>query len=119
MSLLAKLMVVSAGLTLVGACGQSNQGVTAKPTTSNCSATACTVSYPAKARNNQDSTGGPGITVLGVDTQLATIGQGAALLKVGSGSVSLTQGESVTQAGLVAKLDNLSATEAVVTFKKA
>jgi hypothetical protein len=110
---------VLTGLLLLGTCGQSSGGATAPPTTANCSATTCTVTYPAKARNGQASTGGPGITVLGVDTQLMTIGQRAALMKVGTGSVTLTQGESGTQAGVVAKLMSMSDTQAVVTFTKA
>lgn len=103
----------------MAACGQSSGGASAAPTTSNCSATACTVSYPAKARNDQASTGGPGITVLGVETKLETIAQGAALMRVGAGAVTLTPGESVTQAGVVAKLTSMSETQAVVSFTKA
>jgi hypothetical protein len=108
-----------AGLVLIAACGQSAGGATAAPTTSNCSVTACTVTYPAKARNNQDSIGGPGIQVLGVDTKLFTIGQGAALMRVGDGSMTLNQGQSQKQAGMVVKVLSLSDTAAVVTFTKA
>lgn len=115
----AKFVVFLSGLALLGACGQSAGGESASPTMSNCSATACTVSYPAKARNNQDSSGGPGITVLGVDTQLETIGQGAALFRVGTTSLNLTEGQSATQAGLGVKLTSLTPSQAVVTFTKA
>jgi hypothetical protein len=62
--------------------------------------------------------GGPGIPVLGVATKSATIGQGAAVMRVGDGSVTLDQGRSTKQAGVVVKV-SLSATQAVVTFTKA
>jgi hypothetical protein len=106
-------------LVALAACGQSNAGESAKPTTSNCSATACTVSYPAKARNNQASAGGPGISVLGVDTQLVELGQGAALMRIGSTSANIEQGKSATLAGLTATVTSLTSTEAVVAYKKA
>lgn len=107
-------------LVALAACGQSNAGESAKPTTSNCSATACTVTYPAKARNNQASAGGPGISVLGVDTKLVEIGQGAALMQIGSSpATNIEQGKSTTQAGLTATVTTLTSTEAVVAYKKA
>ena len=114
-----KVVVLVPVVVALAACGQSNAGETAKPTQSNCSATACTVTYPAKARNNQASAGGPGISVLGVDTQLVEIGQGAALMKIGSGSATISQGQSATQSGLTATVTSLTDTQAVVTFKKA
>jgi|GEM_PF-4197082 len=104
-------------LALAAGCGSGSGGTEAKPT-STCSSSMCTVNYPAKERNNQDSMGGPGITVFGVDTALATIGQGAALLRVGSGPISLTKGETANTNGLIVKLVDLSPTQAVVTYTK-
>jgi len=104
------------GLLLSG-CGQKSGGATASPT-SQCTANSCTVTYPAVFRNNQGSTGGPGITVLGVDTQLASISQGLALLRVGTGAVSLEAGKSQQAAGLTVKAVSLAQDNAVISYTK-
>jgi hypothetical protein len=54
-----------------------------------------------------------------VETQLSTIAQGAALMRVGDGSVTLAQGQSAKQSDVVAKLTSMSDTQALVTFTKA
>jgi len=63
--------------------------------------------------------GGTDVQVLGVATKPATIGRGAALMRAGDGSVTLDQGRSTEQAGVVVEVVSLSATRAVVTFPKA
>jgi hypothetical protein len=113
----AAVTVLLPGLILLGACGQSGGGARLAPASSQCSATACTVAYPAVTRKGQASTGGMGTNVLGVATALIEINQGTAMLRIGTGAaVSLMQGKSVTRADLKAALTRLSSTEAVFGF---
>jgi hypothetical protein len=112
----AALTAVAMGLLLSG-CGQKNGGATAAPT-SQCTGNTCTVTFPAVFRNNQGSTGGPGTTVLGVDAQLFSMGQGQALMRVNGQSVTIAQGASQTVGDLTVKAVTLAETSAVITFTK-
>jgi hypothetical protein len=112
----AALTAVAMGLLLSG-CGQSNGGATAAPT-SQCTGDTCTVTFPAVYRNNQGSTGGPGTTVLGVEAQLFSMGQGSALMRVNGQSVTLAQGASQTVGDITVKAVTLAQTSAVITFSK-
>jgi hypothetical protein len=112
----AAVTAVAMGLLLSG-CGQKNGGATAAPT-SQCTGDSCTVTFPAKYRNNQGSTGGPGTTVLGVDAQLFSMSQGSALMRVNGQSVSLNQGQSQTVGDLTVKVISLAEESAVVSFTK-
>jgi hypothetical protein len=112
----AVLSAAALGLLLSG-CGQKNGGATAAPT-SQCTGDTCTVTFPAKYRNNQGSTGGPGTTVLGVDAQLFSISQGAALMRVNGQSLSLNAGQSQKVGDLTVKVISLAEESAVVSFTK-
>jgi hypothetical protein len=112
----AALTAVAMGLLLSG-CGQKNGGATAAPT-SQCTGDTCTVTFPAVYRNNQGSTGGPGTTVLGVDAQLFSMGQGQALMRVNGQSVTITEGASQTVGDITVKAVTLAQTSAVITFTK-
>lgn len=107
-----------ATVSLLAGCGKENTGGTDAKPTSSCTASTCTVTFPAKARNNQASMGGTGLDVFGVSTALAEIAQGEALLKIGPGSISVAQGETATSNGLTVKVISLSETQAVVSFTK-
>jgi hypothetical protein len=111
------VLLTSALALLVSGCGQSNGGAASKPT-SQCVASICTVTYPAVFRNNQGSTGGPGITVLGVDTKLEEIVQGAALMRIGDKAVSLEPGATQQAAGLTVTAISLARDNAIITFTK-
>jgi hypothetical protein len=78
----------------------------------------CTVTYPAVFRNNQGSTGGPGITVFGVDTKLEEIAQGQALMRIGGQAVTLAAGASQQAAGLTVTAISLGRDNAIINFTK-
>ena len=106
-------------LLLLAGCGnaESTGGTDAKPT-STCAGTTCTVTFPAKHRNNQGSEGGPGTTVFGVDAQLETIEQGQGLFKVGGGPLTLAEGATGKAGGLTVTVVTLAPESAVVKFTK-
>jgi hypothetical protein len=114
----ARVAVLSAALGLLASgCGQSSGGASAAPK-SQCVDVICTVTYPAVFRNNQGSTGGPGITVFGVDTKLEEISQGQALMRIGGQAVTLQPGASRQAAGLTVTAMSLAPDSAIINYTK-
>jgi hypothetical protein len=114
----ARVAVLSAVLGLLaGGCGQNSGGASGAPK-AHCVDVICTVTYPAVFRNNQGSTGGPGIAVFGVDTKLEEIGQGQALMRIGGQAVTLQEGASQQAAGLTVTAVSLARDNAIINYTK-
>ncbi len=115
---ICRFVVPVAALLTLTACG-GGAGGTSKQATLDCQgSTKCTVTYPAKARNNQSSSGGPPAEVLGVQTQLFSIAGGMANFRIADTPVSLEQGEKKKVGNLSVQAVEVTSTSAVLTYTK-
>ncbi|MGQ0842841.1 MAG: hypothetical protein ACT4QF_01780 [Sporichthyaceae bacterium] len=109
---------IAAALTvLLCSTGCSGAGGTDRAASVSCDGTAtCTVGYPAKARPNQSSSGGPPAQVFGHQTQLFSISGGQALLRIAEQPVTLTVGDKRRVGDIVAEAIEVTETLVVLRF---
>lgn len=107
--------VLGIAVTAVAGCGG---GGTDRAATLDCRGSTCTVAYPAKARNNQSSSGGPPAEVLGVQTQLFSISGGQALFRIADQSVTLEPNKKQKVGPFTVEAVDLTDTSAVVRYTK-
>jgi hypothetical protein len=112
-----RFVAVAALLTLA-ACGGRGTGGTNEAANVACEGDVCTVTYPAKARNNQSSSGGPPAQVLGVETKLFSISGGAANFRIADEPVSLEAGKKTTVGDLSIQAISVEDTAAVLKISK-
>jgi hypothetical protein len=109
--------VVAAMAVLLCGTGCSGAGGTDRAASVSCDdTTTCTVGYPAKARNNQSSSGGPPAEVFGRQTQLFSISGGQALLRIAEEPVTLTVGDKRRVGDIVAEALEVTETLVVLRF---
>jgi hypothetical protein len=104
-------------LAVLSACGGNGTGFN-KAATVSCSGDDCTVTYPAKARNNQSSSGGAPAQVLGVQAQLYSIAGGQANFRIADQPVTIEAGKKKTVGDLTVQAVSITDTEAVLKISK-
>lgn len=114
-------MTVRAGIALVAACvvvTGCGSGGSSKEATVACEGGTCTVTYPAKARNNQASSGGPPAEVFGEKTQLFSIAAGEATFRIADEEVRLAAGGTKKLGPFTVRAVEVTDTSAVLTYTK-
>lgn len=110
-------MAKRAGFALVGALFVVT-GCGGRDATVACEGSTCTVTYPAKARNNQASSGYGPVEVLGETTQLFRIAGGEATLRISDREVHLTAGKTQRVGPFTVQGVEITDTSAVLTYTK-
>lgn len=105
-------------LTVLSACGGNGTGFNKAATVDDCPGEVCTVTFPAKARNNQSSSGGAPAQVLGVQAQLFSIAGGQASFRINEQPVTIEAGNKKTVGDLTVQGVSVIDTEAVVKISR-
>lgn len=114
-----RYVVAGALLAVLSACGGNGTGFNKAATVDDCPGEVCTVTFPAKARNNQSSSGGPPTQVLGVQAQLFSIAGGQANFRIDDQPVAIEAGKRKTVGDLTVQAVSILDTEAVLKISKA
>ncbi|MGQ0845225.1 MAG: hypothetical protein ACT4QF_13945 [Sporichthyaceae bacterium] len=115
-------MRLRAGTALVATCFAvtgCGSGGSDKKATMACEGASCTVTYPAKARNNQSSSGGPPAEVFGEQTQLFGIAGGQATFRIANEEVRLTAGAKREVGPFTVQALEVTDTSVVLKYTKA
>lgn len=115
---MGRFVVLGAALLALTACGDRGTGGTKEQAAVDCAGEVCTVSYPAKARNNQSSSGGPPAQVLGVATQLFSISGGQANFRIDEQPVTLEVGKKTTVGDLSVQAVEIIDTKVVLKISR-
>lgn len=83
-----------------------------------CEGSTCTVTYPAKARNNQSSSGYGPAEVLGENTQLFKIATGEATFRIAGQEVRLKAGQKKRAGPLNVQAVEITDTSVVLKYSK-